>query len=70
MHEAIRMFPPLVRLGKHVTTDTSLKAKIFDNNSLEVLHEVDIPIQAGTDVILDVIGLHMNRRLFARKISD
>jgi hypothetical protein len=57
------MFPPVMRLGKHVTTDTYVKAKIFDNHSLKVLQEVDVPIKAGSVVVLDVLGLHMNRRL-------
>jgi len=62
------MFPIALRLGRRVTTDTCVKTKIFDNHSFEVLQEVDVPIQAGSDVVLDVLGLHMNRRLF--KISD
>ena len=64
------MFPPAPRLGKHVTIDTSVKARIFDNHSFEVLREVDIPIKAGTCVVLDVLGLHMNRRFFTHKFSD
>lgn len=63
IHEAIRMFPPAMRLGKHVTTDTCVKAKIFDKHSLKILREVDVPIKAGSSVVLDVLGLHMNRRL-------
>ena len=64
IHEAIRIFPATSRLGKHVTTDTCVKAKIFDTHSLEVLREVAFPIKAGSDVILDIMGLHMNRRSF------
>ena len=63
IHEVIRLFPPAMRLGKHVTTDTCVKTKIFDNHSLKVLREVDIPIKAGSDVVLDILGLHTNRRL-------
>jgi len=62
------MFPPVMRLGKHVATDTHVKTKIFDNHSLKVLREVDIPIKAGSVVVLDVLGLHMNRRLSALRI--
>lgn len=40
------------------------KGKVFNNRSLKVLQEVDTPIQIGTDVVLDVMGLHMNRKLF------
>ena len=58
------MFPPAPRIEKHVTTDTCLKTRIFDSHSLEVLREVNVPIKAGSDVILDILGLHTNRRLF------
>jgi hypothetical protein len=64
IHEAIRMFPPVMRLGRKVYKDTCVQAKIFDSHSLEVLQKVDVPIRAGSDVILDVLGLHMNRRSF------
>lgn len=64
VREVIRMFPPAPRLAKHVTTDTSVKVKIFDSHSLEVQREVDVPIKAGSDLVLDILGLHMNRRLF------
>lgn len=57
------MFPPAMRLGKHVTADTCVKAKIFDKHSLKILREVDVPIKAGSAVVLDILGLHMNRRL-------
>ena len=66
IHEAIRMFPPAPRLAKNVTTDTCVKAKIFDPHSLEVLREVDVPIKAGSDIVLDIPGLHMNRGLFTK----
>ena len=59
------MFPPVMRLGKQVAADTHVKTKIFDNHSLKVLREVDVPIKAGSVVVLDVLGLHMNRKLFA-----
>jgi phage-related protein len=58
------MFSPVPRLGKNITTDTSVKARIFDVHSLEVVREVDVPIEAGSDIVLDILGLHMNRRLF------
>ena len=61
IRETIRMFPPAPRLAKNVTTDTCVKANFFDSHSLEVLREVDFPIKAGTDVVLDILGLHMNR---------
>jgi len=61
IHEVIRMFPLVPRLSKSVTVDTSVKAKIFDNHSFEVLREVDVPIPAGGEVVFDFRGLHMNR---------
>ena len=64
VREVIRMFPPAPRLAKNVTTDTSVKVKIFDSHSLEVQREIDVPIKAGSDLVLDILGLHMNRRLF------
>ena len=70
IYEAIRMFPPVMRLGKHVTTDTHVKTKIFDNHSFEVLREVDVPIKAGSVVVLDILGLHMNRRLSASQTYE
>jgi len=63
IHEAIRMFSPVPRLAKNATTDTYVKARIFDSRSLEVLREVDVPIKAGSDIVLDIHGLHRNRRL-------
>jgi hypothetical protein len=58
------MFPLALRLGRCVTTDTWVKTKIFDKHSFEVIQEVDVPIQAGSDLVLDILGLHMNRKLF------
>ena len=68
IHEAIRMFPPVMRLGKIATTDTRVTARIFDNHSLEVRQKVDVPIKEGSIVVLDVLGLHMNRGLFTPQI--
>ena len=70
IREVIRMFPPAPRLAKHVTTDTFVKTKIFDSHSLEVLRELDVPIKAGSDVVLDILGLHMNRKLFTNFLID
>jgi hypothetical protein len=70
VREVIRMFPPAPRLAKNVTTDTSVKVKIFDSHSLEVQREVDVPIKAGSDLVLDILGLHMNRRSFISLLVD
>ena len=64
------MFAPFPRLGKNVNTNTSVKAKIFDNHSLAVLREINVPIKAGSDIILDIPALHMNRRLFPKFLID
>jgi cytochrome P450 len=70
IRETIRMFPPAPRLSKNVTTDTCVKVKIFDSHSLEAVREVDFPIKAGTDVVLDISGLHMNPLLWGDDVED
>ena len=66
INEAIRMFPPVTRIARTVTADTSVKARIFDNNSLEKLRELDVKVKAGGHVVLDVMGLHMSRMSFTQ----
>jgi len=70
IHEAIRMFPLVMRMGKIVTTDTCVTAKIFDKNSLEILRQVDVPIREGSVVILDVQGLHTNPLAWGNDVED
>ncbi|KIM46888.1 hypothetical protein M413DRAFT_440460 [Hebeloma cylindrosporum] len=70
IQEAIRMFPPVMRLGKLASADTHVKSKIFDSHSLKILREIDVPIKAGSVVVLDVLGLHMNPLIWGDDVED
>ncbi|PFH49568.1 hypothetical protein AMATHDRAFT_62875 [Amanita thiersii Skay4041] len=62
-HEAIRLFSPVPRLGKTVLVDTTLKARRFSTNlegKVTDIEEYNIPLRAGSIVVLDSHGLHMN----------
>jgi cytochrome P450 len=67
-HEALRHFPPAIHLGKPVTADVSLPVKHFvpksDHlNQFSIVHESYVPIPAGSLVMIDILGIHMNRML-------
>ncbi|PFH49572.1 hypothetical protein AMATHDRAFT_194702 [Amanita thiersii Skay4041] len=62
-YEAIRLFSPVPRLGKTVLVDTTLKARKFSTNlegKITGIEEYNIPLRAGSIVIVDSHGLHMN----------
>ncbi|RDB30006.1 hypothetical protein Hypma_014135 [Hypsizygus marmoreus] len=62
-HETLRLFPAVARLAKLVTTDTTLKARRFSTTSMGKIRNVEqyeVPIKAGSMVLIDIIGLHMN----------
>ena len=63
-YEALRLFPPVVRLGKHVLADTGIKAHRFTTShdgKVRDIEEYTVAIKSGSMVIIDIIALHMNR---------
>jgi hypothetical protein len=66
-YESVRLFPPVVRLMKTVFTDTILKTRRFTTNtdgSLDNVEVVNTPIKARSIVVLDILGLHNNRKCY------
>lgn len=66
--ETLRLYPAVARLAKVVLVDTSVKARQFSSTAdgkLENIKEITVPIKAGSVVIIDVFGLHNNRKLSA-----
>ncbi|KAF8235020.1 cytochrome P450 [Tricholoma matsutake] len=62
-YEALRLFPPVVRLGKQVLTDTDLKAHRFTTShdgKVRDVEEYTVTIPGGSMVIIDISALHMN----------
>lgn len=58
-NEALRMFPPVTIVPKQSAYDTTLKTT--DKQG----HTIVVPCPAGTQVYLNIMGLHYNRRQFA-----
>ncbi|KAF5379057.1 hypothetical protein D9615_005999 [Tricholomella constricta] len=62
-HETLRLFPPVPRLAKHVHADTTLRARRFRSSpegKVTNVEKFDVPVQSGSIVIIDIIGLHNN----------
>ncbi|KAJ8482549.1 hypothetical protein ONZ45_g14909 [Pleurotus djamor] len=63
LHETLRLFPSIARLGKPVCADTTLKAKRFSSKGRSDVSDVEefvVPIAKGSIVIVDIFGLHHN----------
>jgi hypothetical protein len=62
------MFPPVVRLGKHVLGDTTFKARRFTTSpdgKVRNVEQYTVPIKGGSMVIIDILALHMNREFLS-----
>jgi hypothetical protein len=65
-YEALRLFPPVVCLGKQVIKDTNIKARRFTTRSdgtIQDVEEYTVPIKGGSTIIIDILALHMNREV-------
>jgi hypothetical protein len=65
-YETLRLFPPVVRLGKQVLEDTDIKARRFTTRSdgtVQDVEEYTVPIKGGSIIIIDILALHMNREV-------
>ncbi|KAF9263951.1 cytochrome P450 [Marasmius fiardii PR-910] len=56
-YETLRMFPPVTWIPKVCAEDTILVAPSVDGNRTEM-----VPIPKGTNVVVDVVGVHYNPR--------
>jgi cytochrome P450 len=64
-HETLRLFPATPRLAKTVFSDTILRTHRFTTKADGTPDEVEVvntPIKAGSYVVLDVHGIHHNRK--------
>ena len=64
-HETIRLFSPVPRLAKNVFSDTVIRTNQFStkaDGTLDKVEVVNTPIKAGSVVVLDIHGLHYNRK--------
>ncbi|KAJ7800399.1 cytochrome P450 [Mycena olivaceomarginata] len=62
-HETIRLFPPVIRISKLVHADTTIKAHRFtttSNGDIDNVQDISVPVKAGSMVLVDIRGLHMN----------
>lgn len=65
-HEALRLFPTVVRLSKQVLSDTHIKARRFatsHDGTVRNVEEYIVPIEGGSTIIIDIAALHMNREV-------
>lgn len=54
----------MTRLVKLVHVDTTLYPRRFEQSAegkLSTVHEFSVPVTAGSMVVMDFLGLHMNR---------
>ncbi|KAK7436056.1 hypothetical protein VKT23_019359 [Stygiomarasmius scandens] len=66
-HETIRFQPIVSRLGRKVLRDIALKTYRFEkgvssDSDLEI-QPITIPLKEGSEIIIDVHGVHRNRKL-------
>ncbi|TFK34437.1 cytochrome P450 [Crucibulum laeve] len=72
-HETLRLFPPVARLAKNVHSDTVLNARTFTTlpeGKIKDVQETYISVKAGSMVIIDVFGLHMNPIHWGEDVAD
>nr|GAT59260.1 predicted protein [Mycena chlorophos] len=63
LHETLRLFPAIIRLGKFVCADTAVPAYHFDLSSTgtaENVRQIRLPLPAGSQVMVDIRALHHN----------
>ena len=66
-YESLRLFAPVIRLMRTVFSDTILSTRRFTTNidgSLDNVEMVKTPIKAGSVIVLDINGLHYNRKCY------
>ncbi|KAF8162437.1 cytochrome P450 [Mycena galopus ATCC 62051] len=62
-HETLRLCPDVVRLAKTVHADATIQAHRFTistKDEIDNIQEISVPIKAGSIVMVDILGLHMN----------
>ncbi|KAF7316111.1 F-box domain-containing protein [Mycena indigotica] len=63
IHETLRLFPAVIRLLKLVREDAIIPSYHFDlsaSGTPENLQHITVPVQAGSQVMVDIRGLHHN----------
>ncbi|KAL0569720.1 hypothetical protein V5O48_012235 [Marasmius crinis-equi] len=63
VHETIRHFPAVSRLGREVIQDTVIKARRFRKAGAGAKYETEsftVPLRKGDKVLIDIPGLHAN----------
>ncbi len=63
----MRLFSPVIRLTKTAFSDTILRTRRFTTNtdgSLDNVEMVNTPIKTGSVIVLDMNGLHYNRKWY------
>ncbi|KAF7360213.1 Cytochrome P450 [Mycena venus] len=68
-HETLRLFTPVARLSKIAHADTTLTAHRF-TPGLDVVTPFDVPVRAGSMVVIDVLALHMNPMYWGHDVED
>ncbi|KAJ6582916.1 cytochrome P450 [Mycena vulgaris] len=73
--ETIRLFPAIVRLSKVVKADANIKAHHFTTNrendiDTDSITEFSVPVTAGSIVMVDILGLHMNPIYWGRDVTE
>ncbi|KAJ7461725.1 cytochrome P450 [Mycena galericulata] len=72
-HETIRLFPAVIRLAKLVHADASVKTHCFSLNAqgdVENIREFPFSLTAGSMVMIDIRGLHLNPMYWGRDAHD
>ncbi|KAJ7185802.1 cytochrome P450 [Mycena filopes] len=72
-HETIRLFPAIVRLAKLAHADTTIPAHRFSTTAegdITDVQEISVPVKAGTTIMLDILGVHMNPMYWGRDVAE
>ncbi|KAF7351367.1 Cytochrome P450 [Mycena sanguinolenta] len=72
-HETIRLFPAIVRLAKQVHADATIPAHRFTTTArgeIDDIQDISISVKAGSVVMVDILGLHMNPMYWGSDVAD
>ncbi|KAJ7269650.1 cytochrome P450 [Mycena rebaudengoi] len=72
-HEILRLHTPVIRLAKMANADMSLTAHRFSVDTQGDVVDItpfSVPVQAGSMIIVDILGLHMNPMYWGRDVGD
>jgi len=72
-HETIRLFPAVRRLAKLVQSDATIKAHRFTTSAqgdIDNIQEFSVPLTAGSMVMFDILGLHLNPMYWGRDARE